>query len=1305
MTRVRGRFCSLLFVAAVLMAINSPAFAQGGSSTLVGTVVDSSGAFIPGADVVARNNATGTEYQAVSDATGRYEIPAIGAGTYTVTVTLMGFKTVILPDISVIAGTPASVKAVTLEVGSLQESITVTGATELVQTQTAAVTTTLTTQQISRAPLTTRNTLDFVTMLPGVNSTQAPRYATVMGLPGSALNITIDGLNVQDQALKGTTGSAFFAYINPRLDAVEEVTVSTANPGAESSGQGAVQVRFQTRSGTNTFQGSIYHYLRRTNWNTPYWFNKNQNYPSLPNDKARIDTFGGRVGGPILKDRLFFFLNYEEFRQPMSAARTRTVLTPASLAGKVVYPGGPAGGVDLFAVAAANGQTSSYDPAVKQLLDDINATLAGQSITAGTNSVTNTLTFENQMTGRRVYPTGRIDLNLTKNNRIGVSGYLQRFISEPDLLNNRDPAYPGYKMQGNQTSWRPSIMFNWRTVLGANLVNEARVGYMGWKGTQFSTNITAEDFPGGRHVVMPLINRPYMIGGANNYEIRSSPAFNLENTLSWIKGKHSFTFGGSFTQVGYNDYFKYYVPYVSIGFDTTNDPARTMFTTANFPGASSADLSNARNLYALLTGRVTALNNTAFLNPGTGKYEYMGPWEYWVKQKEFGFFAQDSWKVSPNLTVNYGVRYQLQLPFTSANKFFTQMSDYNMLYGISGQSNGKPNYFYNGTPGTGSSALTVKELKAGEAPFDTDYNNFAPSVGFAWRVPITPGSTWSKILSDDPVIRAGYSKSYTREGLSTTSNIFAANPGGRMLVYRNQSLGNLIPAGESWPLLYRESSRLGAPAFPEAPSYPMDVPFSNSINAFAADTPTPWVHSFNVGFQRSLSKSMAMEIRYVGTRARGGWVDGGRNINELNILENGFIDEFKRAQANRQINAQTYGWGTAAGNSFKYNGLPGQSPLPIYQAFFSGKPASTAGNPAEYTSSNYQNTTYLGYHTPTSPAPATMAGLFFSDSTYRGNGIKAGYPANFFYMNPAISGGSWVTGREEDALKSNYDAVQFELRRRMSGGLLVQGSYQYIVRQESTQNITVRNEPMWVDLERGRSEGSSRHSFKMNWVWELPFGQGKRFGGGVGRGLNMIIGGWTFDGTARIQSGPILDFGNVRLVGMTDADLQKMYKLRIVQDRTNPNIKRVFMLPDDVIDNTILAYSTSYNTPSGYSGAAPQGKYFAPIQSGGCLQPYAGACGENGKVTGTLPNHHYVTGPMFMRFDMSVAKRVELTRRINAELRVEALNVFDRPNFFGTTAVGGSAWTAYQVTGAYRDFNNTQDPGGRLVQVSWRLNF
>ena len=273
--RQRGvaRLGFILLCVALLMSVSNMAYAQGGTTaTLSGAVADSSGGVIPGADVLAKNNATGTEYRAVTSETGRFTITAIGPGVYTVTVSLMGFKTVSMPDITILAGVPATIKTVTLEVGKLEESITVTGATEILQTQSSTVSATLTTTQISKTPLSTRNTMDFVAMLPGVNTTGAVRNSSIMGLPGSALNITIDGLNVQDQALKSTTSSSFFAFINPRLDAVEEVTVSTSNPGAESSGQGAVNIRFATRSGTNTFQGSVYDYMRRTRWNTNYWW-------------------------------------------------------------------------------------------------------------------------------------------------------------------------------------------------------------------------------------------------------------------------------------------------------------------------------------------------------------------------------------------------------------------------------------------------------------------------------------------------------------------------------------------------------------------------------------------------------------------------------------------------------------------------------------------------------------------------------------------------------------------------------------------------------------------------------------------------------------------------------------------------------------------------------------------------------------------------------------------------------------------------------------------------------------------------
>jgi hypothetical protein len=1283
----------VLLCAALVLSLGGLAYGQGAATTrLSGTVVDASGAVIPGADVVVKNNGTGTEYRTVSDGTGHYTITAITSGTYTVTVSLMGFKSVVLPDVTVVEGVSGAVKPVVLEVGSLQETVTVTGATELLQTQSATVATTLTTQQIARAPLPTRNTMDFVMMLPGVSTTTAPRYSTVMGLPGSALNITIDGLNVQDQALKGSTSSSFFSFINPRLDAVEEVTVSTSSPGAESAGQGAVQIRFQTRSGTNQFKGSVYDYMRRTGWNTNYWFNENQAWPRLPNDAADVDTYGFRIGGPIVKDRAFFFFNYEKYQQPQGVSRTRTVLTPDAMAGRFQVTGG--GLVDLYALAVKYGQTSTPDSSIMQMLTDINSTLSGRSVVPGTNSVVNSLTFQNQGPSERYYPTMRFDVNVSKNHRLGVSTYIQKFVSNPDILNNRDPAFPGYKMQGNQYGWRPSVMVDWRSVLGPNIVNQARVGYMGWLPTHFSDNITADQFPGGKRLAMPLISLPYT---GTNLELRKGPAFNIDDSLTWMKGKHSITLGGSYTKVGYDDYFQYYVPNVGIGFDATNDPAAPMFTTANFPGASNPDLANARQLYALLTGRVTSLNNTAYLG-SDGNYAYMGPWQYFVHQNEYGFYVSDSWRIRPSLTLTGGVRYELQLPFTSQNHYFTQLTDYNMLYGMSGlNANGQPNYFAPGASG-GIAQPLVTELKPGQAPFSTDKNNFAPSVGANWRIPVRTGSFWEKLLSQDPILRGGYSKAYTREGLTTTSGIFAANPGGSYAANRNQSLGNLVAPGQV--LLYRQSDQLGAPPFPAAPTYPLATTFTNSINAFNPDTQTPYVHSFNVGFQRTLTKNSAIEVRYVATRARAGWVDGGRNINELNTLESGFIQEFQHAQTNHQINEQTYGWGTSQGNSFAYKGLPGQYPLPIYQAFFSGLPASQASDTTKYTSGNYTNSTQLNYLVKTNPNVNSMASQMFSDATMRANGLKAGYPANQFYMNPAINGGVWVTGRPEDQLKSNFDALQIELRRRMSSGLLIQGSYQYIMRQETTSYFSVRTAPEMV------RQTAPVHGLKVNWNYELPFGQGRKWGGDASRALNLLIGGWSIDGNGRIQSGNGLDFGNLLLVGWTDQQLKDNLKVYKMADATNGQVTRVFTLPQEFISNSVLAYAVSATSPTGYSGATPTGAYFAPINSNGCLQVYRGACGNNGVITpATTPTHHYVTGPAFLRFDIGITKRFDVTRRVNGELRIEMLNAFDNVNFLGNTNTGGSTVISYQVTGAYRDASNTQDPGGRLLQFSWRINF
>lgn len=229
---VRSGARAIATVAAALLIVASPpAFAQGGGTTaaITGIVTDTSGAVIPGANVTVRDNATGTTYEAVSSADGTFTVPALDPGTYTVQVTLMGFKVAVLSNVRVNAGVPSGVK-VQLEVGGLEETVVVEGGSTMIQTQTAAVSTTLDVNQISKLPTGSRSALDFVTSLPGVNTPGSNRNSTVNGLPQSSINITIDGMSSQDNHLK--TGDGFFSRISPRLDAVEEVTVSTAAQSA-----------------------------------------------------------------------------------------------------------------------------------------------------------------------------------------------------------------------------------------------------------------------------------------------------------------------------------------------------------------------------------------------------------------------------------------------------------------------------------------------------------------------------------------------------------------------------------------------------------------------------------------------------------------------------------------------------------------------------------------------------------------------------------------------------------------------------------------------------------------------------------------------------------------------------------------------------------------------------------------------------------------------------------------------------------------------------------------------------------------
>ncbi|HXH06517.1 MAG TPA: TonB-dependent receptor [Vicinamibacterales bacterium] len=1274
---------------AVVLAAAEPVLGQGAvTAPLSGTVVDTSGGVLPGADVVVRNDATGATYTTVTNEQGIFTIPALNPGRYTVTVSLAGFKTVTLNDVEINAGVPAAVRAV-LEVGQLQETVTVEAASSLVQTQTAAVATTLTVTQVSNLPLTSRNTLDFVPFLPGVNTPGGNRDSTINGLPQSAINITLDGMNIQDNHLKTTDG--FFARLSPRLDAVEEVTVATAAQGAEATGQGAVQIRFVTRSGTNDFRGSVYHYYRDDALRANTWFNKRNN---LPKPELLQNQPGFRVGGPLSfpglwsgRNRAFYFVNYEEFRQPQDISRNRTILHPRALAGFFRYNVTVGGQtqvreVNVLDLAARHGHLASIDPTIGKVLADIQAAVTGTgTVTDLTDPLFQRFSFLVPQRAHNRYPTGRLDFNLNSRHRLTASLNYQHILSTPDTLNGRDPIFPGFPVTGRQDSHRYTTKGTLRSTLSSNLVNEFAVGATGGP-TYFSNELnpgmwggTPVADQGGYH-----LNFNGALGISNpasgpTPSAREASTKIVENTLSWLRGAHSFSFGGVFTQADVWLRNQTLVPTINFGI-VTGDPADAMFTTANFPGASNTDLNRARALYAVLVGRISSITANARIDE-QGRYQYLGPSLQRGRLRELDLFMQDAWRVRPDLTLNLGLRYVLQTPFYPLNDSYSTatMDD---VCGISGRGPiAGCNLFQPGVL-AGRQPVFVQYPK-GQYAYRMDKNNWAPSVGVAWT-PTADDGFWRAVLGrpGDTVLRGGFAMAYNREGMSNFTDIFGANPGLVINVDRSLSLGNLGPL----PLLFRDRGRLAPPSFPEAPQYPLTDVVTGDVAIFAPDLRVPWTQSWSAGIQRALSTNMAVEVRYVGTRHRMGWET--LNYNEINILENGFLEEFRRAQANLQANLAA-----GRGATFAYFGPgTGTSPLPIFLAYFSGLSGAAANSPASYTSTLFRNTTFVNPLAIYNPRPYSAAASLFSDATRRANALRAGLPPNFFVANPDLLGGAFVRG---NGGATRFHGMQVELRRRMSGGLQFQASYAYGITGVST--FTSFRKPRLYRRDAG-DEGEVTHAVKANWVYELPFGRGRRFASTVGPVLDRLIGGWSISGTARIQTGQLVNLGNVRLVGMTVDDVRKMFRTRIDESR------RVWLLPQDVIDNTVRAFSVSATSPTGYGPLGPpSGRYFAPANGPDCidvdgdadnsLTDEFGDCGVGELV---------VRGPVFQNYDLSIVKRVPIKGRVDVEFRLEALNVFNNVNFEPVGGLGSDP-DDFEVLGLLG-----QDVS-RTVQLIWRVSW
>jgi hypothetical protein len=370
-----------------------------------------------------------------------------------------------------------------------------------------------------------------------------------------------------------------------------------------------------------------------------------------------------------------------------------------------------------------------------------------------------------------------------------------------------------------------------------------------------------------------------------------------------------------------------------------------------------------------------------------------------------------------------------------------------------------------------------------------------------------------------------------------------------------------------------------------------------------------------------------------------------------------------------------------------------------------------SGDPTKYAGSNWTNPNILAFLAIRNPNPFAFACLsaagcstttrqngFIGNPTFRANALAAGLPANFFIVNPDALAGANVTN---SLGTSKYNALQFEMRRRFAAGLQAQASYVF-GRQYASNLLTLRQPEVELRAagDAGGAIGSDITStFKLNVVYDLPFGEGHRLGGAANGVVNRLIGGWQLGIASILRSGELIDLGNVRLVGMTKADLQSLFQVR-----TDALGRHVYMLPQDVIDQTIYAFNVSATSSTGYAGTPPSGRYFAPANGQDCIESDSaeryGNCASQSLV---------VTGPMFKNTDIRFTKHTKITNHTDLEFGLNILNAFNQPNFIPVGQVGTATsinsslatnvLTNYEVTGLAGQ--NTS----RLIELVMRFNW
>jgi hypothetical protein len=1230
-----------IIVAVLSLSAAIPGQAQDVAS-ITGVVSDQTGALIPDVTVTLQNPQTGVVYKTVTNASGSYTINLVKPGPgYKIEFTHDGFKGVVVSGLYLNVNATRAQNA-QLTLGGTRETVEVSAASQNVTLDTtdATIGNNVQVRLLNDLPVQDRSN-------PGALFVQQPGVTLDGAVTGARVDqsrVTVDGLDVNDM------GTGEFGYIVGRapVDSVQEFRGVTGGFLADSAGGGGGQYELVTKGGTNSFHGALVEYHRDTALEANDWFNNNAT-PQVKRPPLIRNQFGGNIGGPIIKNKLFFFFDYNGRRDTLSNLVERTVPLDSFRDGNSLTYINSSNNLETLTSA----QVAGFDPQGVGFNSQLVSLFASRyphanDLSAGDGLNTGGYRFNAPFPYKEDDYVQRVDFNINDRMKLwGKGNFVRTNGTESAVQFPGDPET--YPFLDQSYTWVVGHTWN----INNTMVNNASYGEVfenfNFPNTYNPTGATQFLTFGGTGTGGAILSSPY--GSAINAQGRTYPIPVIRDDFSWDKGKHNFRFGGTFKYITPHDYtiLNYNSPSIGLGGYTPN--LNSSLRPSDICPRSSNTCGFAPGLYdaafALALAPYTAVGSTFnydaqgnVLPQGSGAQH---TYRYYETELYFG----DTWKVTPKFTLSYGVRWQnYSVPYDTHGIQSIQNYDFDTYFAT--------RVAQSAASQSGDSVVPFISYslggKANHAPgyFKPQYLNFGPRLAVAYSInPKTVLNASAGLLYDQTVVNA---VQYQQSQFSYLFQASATQPFGTPNNANASLLNDARFSGLNNPPVPPTAPTIARPFVPfvDNTGSPFGLANGQAFNEIIdPNLKTPYSINLNLGFEHEIPGGFILRTSYVGRLGR-------RLLAQADA--NQLID-FKDTVSGQMM-------GDAFANITQQLRAGGDPANPVPQPWFENVLPAGAGPAFGVPSNTAILTYYLATLVNRGDFADSMQALAGAGLLPSNVGMGSQFSENTFYTNKGFSS---YHGLLATLHKNPGHGLQFDLNYTWSHSI---DNVSLIANAAAFGGYGFICDVLRPRECRGNSDFDATHYFNGNFIYDLPVGRGKALAGGAPRWIDEVIGGWSVSGLPSWHSGiAYFAASNAFVAGYAN------------------NAPAILSGP---ISDLHVHLNGGKGQPL-YGFANPS-------------QANADYVGPVGFDIGTRNN---LRAPSYFDMDMGLAKAFPLSsERVALKFRADAFNVFNHPNFNAPcTDITNVSCRFGIISSTVGTTIRNSGPAARVLQLALRLEF